>query len=174
MIPMEMNVMNTASVFERLKLQFSGIELRLDETKPESVIVVPKEALKQVAEFLSTNESLAFDALMCLSGIEYESELQAVYHLHSMKYNHKATLRCATSKVDPIIPSVAHVWGIAGWHEREAYDMFGIRFEGNPDLRRILCPDDWEGHPLRKDYIPPKMYHDIPVTILPEEKSKDE
>jgi NADH-quinone oxidoreductase subunit C len=69
-----------------------------------------------------------------------------------------------TSREDPHIPSVAGIWPTAEWHEREAYDLMGIVFDGNPDLRRILCPDDWEGHALRKDYVFPKEYHGIPGT----------
>jgi len=73
-------------------------------------------------------------------------------------------VRVVTDRNDPVISSVAHVWPAADWHEREAFDLMGIRFSGHPDLRRILCPDDWEGHPLRKDYDFPLEYHGIPAT----------
>ena len=73
-------------------------------------------------------------------------------------------IRVVVDRNDPVIPSVADIWPTADWHEREAYDLMGIRFSNHPDLRRILCPDDWEGHPLRKDYEFPLEYHGIPGT----------
>jgi len=86
-----------------------------------------------------------------------------VYVLYSMKHRHRYTLKCPISRETPSVPSVESVWGVANWHEREAYDMFGIVFEGHSDLTRILCPDDWEGYPLRKDYEFPKSYQGMPV-----------
>jgi NADH-quinone oxidoreductase subunit C len=73
-------------------------------------------------------------------------------------------VRVETDRKAPSIPSVSSVWPAADWHEREAYDLMGIDFAGHPDQRRILCPDDWEGHPLRKDYDFPLEYHGIPAT----------
>ena len=110
--------------------------------------------------------------LMCLSGLEKGAELIVVYHLYSMKYDHKCTVQCAVPKEDAHLPTVSDLWPAADWHEREAYDMYGVIFEGHHDHRRILCPDDWEGHPLRKDYKAPESYHDIPLTaIFPPERA---
>jgi len=86
-----------------------------------------------------------------------------VYNLFSMKHRHKIALRVDLPRDNPRVPSVESVWRTADWHEREAYDLFGIHFEGHPDLRRILCPDDWEGYPLRKDYVVQEYYHGIRV-----------
>jgi len=110
---------------------------------------------------------------MCLSGLEMLEQYFVVYHLYSMKYGHKITLRCGDLKNNEVIvPSVSSVWPTAEWHEREAYDFFGIRFSDHPDHRRILCPDDWEGYPLRKDYVPPDRWHNIPLTsILPNQST---
>jgi NADH-quinone oxidoreductase subunit C len=81
-----------------------------------------------------------------------EPRFEVVYHLHSLERNLRVRLKCRLPGGDPAIESVASVWGAANWYEREVFDLFGIRFTGHPDLRRIMLPDDWEGHPLRKDY----------------------
>jgi len=81
-----------------------------------------------------------------------EPRFEVVYHLHSVERNKRVRLKCRLRGEDPIVESVTPVWRGADWYEREVFDMFGIRFLGHPDLRRILMPDDWEGHPLRKDY----------------------
>jgi len=81
-----------------------------------------------------------------------EPRFEVVYHLHSVERHKRVRLKCRVRGEDPILESVTPVWRGADWYEREVFDMFGIRFLGHPDLRRILMPDDWEGHPLRKDY----------------------
>jgi NADH-quinone oxidoreductase subunit C len=81
-----------------------------------------------------------------------EPRFEVVYHLHSIERNLRVRLKCRLGGGDPAIESVASVWRAAAWYEREVFDLFGIRFTGHPDLRRIMLPDDWEGHPLRKDY----------------------
>jgi NADH-quinone oxidoreductase subunit C len=81
-----------------------------------------------------------------------EPRFEVVYHLHSVERKLRVRLKCRLPGGDPVIESVTSVWRAAGWYEREAFDLFGIRFTGHPDLRRIMLPDDWEGHPLRKDY----------------------
>jgi NADH-quinone oxidoreductase subunit C len=81
-----------------------------------------------------------------------EPRFEVVYHLHSLERNERVRLRCRLRGEDPVIESVTGVWRGANWYEREVFDLFGIKFLGHPDLRRIMMPDDWEGHPLRKDY----------------------
>jgi NADH-quinone oxidoreductase subunit C len=81
-----------------------------------------------------------------------EPRFEVVYHLHSVERNQRARLKCRLRGEDPVIESVTGVWRSANWYEREVFDLFGIRFLGHPDLRRILMPEEWEGHPLRKDY----------------------
>lgn len=85
-------------------------------------------------------------------------QVAAIYHLYSMKHRHRLTLRVVMERDGARVPSVAHLWPAANWHEREAYDLVGIVFDGHPDLRRILLPDDWVGHPLRKDYVVQETY----------------
>ena len=157
--------MNTADILSHLQSLLPDAGLEMDTAKPESLIVVPPESLHDVARCLRDDPKLAFDCLMCLSGLETNDQYQVVLHLYSMKHNHKAALRCGAPKDNPVIPTVSDLWATADWHEREAADMFGIRFEGHPDPRRMLCPDDWEGYPLRKDYKPQEKWHDIPLTV---------
>ncbi|MPN12648.1 NAD(P)H-quinone oxidoreductase subunit J [bioreactor metagenome] len=96
--------------------------------------------------------------------MDYKDSLGIVYHLYSMKYNHKIVIKVKLDRQHPVIQSVERVWKTANWHEREAYDMFGVYFEEHPDLERILCPEDWEGYPPRKDYVAPKEYRGIDAT----------
>lgn len=147
------------------RLTAAGLAVEFKPTTPDFHLEVPREILTLVARLLRDDPELAFDSLMCLSGLDWPEYLEVVYHLHSMKHNHKVTLKVRCSKDDPVVPTVCRLWPTAEWHEREAYDLVGVRFEGHPDLRRILLPEDWEGHPLRKDYQPPAFWHDVPVTV---------
>lgn len=129
----------------------------------------------EVARFLRDDARLKLNTLRCISALDLlaEDKLACVYDLYHVPTHRPAELktstclfavRVVTERKHPTIPSVADVWPAADWHEREAYDMMGIIFAGHPDPRRILCPDDWEGFPLRKDYEFPLEYHDIPAT----------
>jgi NADH-quinone oxidoreductase subunit C len=147
------------------RLTAAQIPAQLQETPPEPFLEIPREALPAAAELLKSDADLAFDNLLCLSALERPENLETVYHLFSFRHRRRITLKTRCPKDDPVIPSVAAVWRTAEWHEREAYDLVGIRFSGHPDLRRILLPEDWEGHPLRKDYQPPAAYHGIPLSV---------
>ena len=138
------------------------------EAKVEGVlnpyVRVTPASMKDVALVLRDDEQLHFEVLMCLSGVDYNGgKLGVVYHLHSMKWNHKITIKTEVTADNPHVASVESVWRTANWHEREAFDLIGIVFDGHPDLRRILLPDDWEGHPLRKDYQVPEFYNGMKV-----------
>ena len=106
---------------------------------------------------------LEMDHLELLGGVDYKDRIEVVYVVYSMKHHHRYTLKCRLPREEPQVPTVESVWAVANWHERETYDMFGVVFEGHSDMRRILCPDDWEGYPLRKDYKAPESYLDMPV-----------
>ena len=154
--------MTIPELFAYLQEQAPEAGLELQERHPDPIIRVQADALPAVAKILRDDPKTAFDSLMCLSGLETETELLAVYHLYSFQHRHKITLHCGSSKeADVVVPTVSAIWRTAEWHEREAFDLIGIVFKDHPDPRRILLPDDWEGHPLRKDYVPQESWHGI-------------
>jgi len=155
MNPQEIAALLTEKFGERI------LESNLDEVNPWSC--VEPSAILEAAQFLRNDSRLSLDHLELLGGVDYKDRIEVVYVVYSMEHRHRYTIKCRLSREEPSVPSVESVWGVANWHEREAYDMFGIIFEGHSDLRRILCPDDWEGYPLRKDYVFPKTYRDMPV-----------
>ncbi len=112
-------------------------------------LIVPKERLHSAAKDL---KDLGFDRLGMVTAVDFGDEFELVYRLQSREMHAGMFLKCRVLRSAPVIESVCDLWPAAGWQEREVYDLFGIVFEGHPDLRRILLPDDWVGHPLRKDY----------------------
>ena len=122
----------------------------------EITIVVPREHIVQASRYLKTAPGLEFDMLADLCGadrgIEADPRYEVNYHLFSTKKHHRIRLKVLLPESHPYVDSVTSVWRTANWHERETYDLVGVVFEGHPDLRRILMPDDTVGHPLRKDY----------------------
>ena len=121
----------------------------------ELTLVVPREHLRPLAEFLAGDSDLAFTYLSDVTGVDrfpIEPRFELNYHLLSISRRDALRLRVRLPGDSPVIESVVPVWPTANWHEREIFDLFGMRFDGHPDLRRMLLPDDWEGYPLRKDY----------------------
>jgi NADH-quinone oxidoreductase subunit C len=125
---------------------------------------VDSEHWRPLAEFLRHDERLSFDWLLCITSLDYIADdvLACCYDLMSYTHRHEFAVKVFTDRTAPSIASVADLWATANWHEREAFDLMGIDFPGHPDLRRILLPEDWVGHPLRKDYVFPREYHGIP------------
>jgi NADH-quinone oxidoreductase subunit C len=156
-------------ILQVLQGKFGNKILSSDMTALDPTITVAADSIAEISSFLKNNDELAFDTLMCLSGVDYKGlkgetdRIEVVYHLFSMRQRHQIVLKVQLPREEPVIPSVEQVWDIANWHEREAYDMFGVEFLGHRDLRRILCPDDWVGYPLRKDYVQPETYRGMPV-----------
>ena len=142
--------------------QFSRIE------EKDALIVLPTNWI-EFSTLLKNESDLDFDYLMCISSYDKgDGKIYGVaYNLFSTTKNHYLEVRVETEE-GKSIPSVVSLWQTANWHEREAYDMMGIQFEGHPDLKRILLSDDWEGHPLRKNFKEPNYYHGMPV---PKDKS---
>jgi len=121
----------------------------------ELTLTVQKDAIAEIARFLKENGDLDFNFLSDLCGVdrvETDDVFEVVYHLYSLSKNHRLRLKAPVPSDAPCLPTVTGVWKTANWHERETYDMFGITFDGHPDLRKILTPEDFEGYPLRKDY----------------------
>jgi NADH-quinone oxidoreductase subunit C len=152
------------AVFDMLKGKFGDavVEFQGEGFSPPFVVVAPA-AVKEVARFLRDDPALSFDSLMCLSGVDYKDRFAVAYHLHSLSHRHAVGLKAFLPRETPSLPTVDDVWPAANFQEREAFDLYGIVFTGSKDLRRILLPEDWEGHPLRKDYKYPEFYHGIKV-----------
>lgn len=125
------------------------------EFRGETTVVVPREHLRRAAEFLASEPSLRFTFLSDITTVDrypLEPRFEVNYQLLSMDRRERLRLRVKLPGNSVTVASVTSIWPTANWHERENFDLFGIQFEGHPDLTRILMPDDWEGHPLRKDY----------------------
>ncbi len=154
---------------------------KLDAAGFDPSIEVEPSAIAEICEFLRDDPRTKFEFLQCISGVDYletdakkapkagfEPHMEVVYHLQSYTHKHRLTLKVVLPRWKdnkpgelPEVPSVSGVWKVADWHEREVYDLSGVWFTGHPDLSRILLSEDWEGHPLRKDYEFPLEYHGI-------------
>ncbi|MEP0844947.1 MAG: NADH-quinone oxidoreductase subunit C [Phycisphaerae bacterium] len=167
--------MTPEQIAETLKAEFDGAVVDAIMSGGHPSVVIAAERWHEVALFLRDDPRLRINFLRCISGIDWleRGEIEAVYDLQSLRPagpgelwsgDNDVAVRVRVPREGGHIPSVADVWPAADWHERELYDMFGVVFDNHPDLRRILCPDDWVGHPLRKDYEHPLEYHGIPGT----------
>jgi len=140
---------------ERLKQRFPDSILNISSFRGETTVLVKTEDLLEIGRFLKEDKDLLFNFLSLLCGVDYfprKPRFEVVYHLYSFQYNRRIRIKVPCDGDPPVVPTVIPLWPTANWHERETYDLLGIHFQGHPDPRRILLPDDWEGHPLRKDY----------------------
>lgn len=148
--------MEALQVAEKIKERFPEEVLDVKEFRGQVSVTLKKERILDICRFLHDDPDLFFDYLVDVCGADYlgknEKRFEVVYHLYSIKHRHALRLKAEVAGDTPSIDSVMPVWIGANWHEREAYDMYGIVFNGHPDLRRVLLPEDWEGYPLRKDY----------------------
>jgi NADH-quinone oxidoreductase subunit C len=157
--------MSPEDMHQKLQAQFEGRVREFNGDACDPYIVVEASAMHEIGEYLRHDAELQFDSLMCLSGVDYgpEKALGVVYNFASMTHRHKLTVKVEVPREGGSVPTVSDLWRTAEWHEREAYDMYGMQFENHPDHRRILLPDDWDGFPLRKDYEVQEFYHGIRV-----------
>jgi len=164
--------MDAATIHEMLARKFGERVTGADLAAGSPYAIVAADAIAEVAAYCKAEPLLALDNLMCLSGVDYPKEtpprMEVVYHLFSYRHLHSFALKVQLPRENPALPSVESVWGVANWHEREAWDMFGILFTGHSDMRRILLPDDWEGYPLRKDWQDPEYYNGLHVKPTPQ------
>jgi len=131
----------------------------------DDLLVIPSAKLKEILRLLKDQEPFSFDCLSNLTAVDRKTQFEVVYHLFSYKHRHTVTLKVVLPRDDSAhLETVEDLWGCANWLEREVYDLFGIKFDGHSDLRRIMLPDDWVGYPLRKDYKEEEDYHGISTT----------
>ena len=162
--------------FENIKLLLTGkfgadVIVGEETTGLQPALLIEPDRIADVCLELRDNPNTYFDFLSCLSGVDYGLEANrfgVVYHLASIPYQTQLTLKVSKENNRdlenlPSFPTISSVYRAADWHEREAFDMEGIFFEGHPDLRRILLPDDWQGYPLRKDYKTAEYYKGIKI-----------
>lgn len=147
---------------KNLEEEFLGLE----QGQGELVAMIAPTSIVKACMILHDDVDLSFDLLACLTAVDYfpeEPRYAVVYRLYSTRKNVWVGMRVPVSGTKPIIPTIESVFPAANWHEREVFDMFGIEFEGHSDMRRVLMPQDWEGHPLRKDY--PLGYEEVQFTF---------
>jgi NADH-quinone oxidoreductase subunit C len=159
--------MDAAKIHEVLVGRFGAKVTTAALDGPTPFVVVEPGALVEILTFLKEDGELAFDNLMNLSAVDWPKEtpprMEVVYHLLSYRHGHTFGVKVHLPREEPQVDTVEALWPVANWHEREAYDLFGITFRGHSDPRRILLPDDWTGHPLRKDWVDPELYNGLRV-----------
>ncbi len=168
--------MEALEILQRVKSQFGDRVLEISEKKPDPFAVIDPGAIVEVGRFMHEDPELAMDCLSNQSGVDYKERIEVVYHLFSYARRHGAVLKVKLPRDNPSVATVEGLWKSANWMEREIFDLLGVNFEGHSDLRRILMPEDWIGHPLRKDFVEPPEYHGIstvresPITRLDTKK----
>jgi NADH-quinone oxidoreductase subunit C len=147
-------------ILARLTERFGAGVLASHAEHGDHTLLVDRAALPEVLRFCRDDEALRFDMLMDLTAVDYLTypgreeapRFEVVYHLYSVPHNHRVRIKAGVEEDDPVVPTAVPLWPIADWLEREVWDMFGLRFAEHPDLRRLLLYEQFEGHPLRKDY----------------------
>jgi NADH-quinone oxidoreductase subunit C len=153
-------------LFTFVRNNCKAAEGRADENCTPKAVIIDSADLINVCTALHQNSDTYFDMLSCITAVDngvQAATMEVVYNLYSIPYNHHLTIKVVLSRENPVVDSVSHIWKTADWHEREAFDMMGIKFNSHPDLRRILLPADWDGYPLRKDYKQQEYYRSIKV-----------
>ena len=147
--------MHPENIVAEIRERFPDEVLSSGSTFGQTWAVIRREKADNICRYLKEDPDIKMDYLIDVTAVDWKPKtprFEVVYHLHSIAHGHSLRLKVPVEEEDAWVPTVSTVWRTANWHERETFDLFGIKFEGHPDLRRILMPDDWEGHPLRKDY----------------------
>jgi NADH-quinone oxidoreductase subunit C len=152
--------MDGAAIIDEVRARFAGAVSASHEHRGDHTVVVEREVVRDVLAFCRDAAALQFDMLMDLTAVDYSrfpgredgARFEVVYHLYSLAHNHRLRVKVRVDEDDPVVPTAVPLWPIADWFEREVWDMFGVRFDGHPDLRRLLMYESFVGHPLRKDY----------------------
>jgi len=151
--------MDPLQIAKMIEEKFTGQVLGTMSYADQVGVLLKKDMIKDICFYLRDEPSLKMDHLSDLTAVDYSAypgdtglRFEVVYNMISTVYRHRIRLKVRLPEDDPRIDSVSSVWNTANWHERETYDLMGVRFDGHPDLRRILLPEDWVGHPLRKEY----------------------
>ena len=152
--------MDGGGILDRLRARFGAALVETHAHRGDHTAVVERAAILDVLRFCRDDAELRFDMLSDLTAVDYLKfpgredgpRFEVVYHLYSLPHNHRVRLKVRLDEDDPVVTSAVSVWPIADWLEREVWDMFGVRFAGHPDLRRLLMYEEFVGHPLRKDY----------------------
>ncbi|HYS26297.1 MAG TPA: NADH-quinone oxidoreductase subunit C [Vicinamibacterales bacterium] len=169
--------MDASSIIETLKAAIPGASYETGASVDFATVYVPAASLVETCRALHDTPSLRFNVLLEVTAADYlprEPRFEVVYHLLSIPNRQRLRMkvRVGSNEIDGVVPTVQSIWPAAGWPEREVWDMFGIVFAGHGDLRRLLMPDDWDGHPARKDY--PVQINKAVQTYEPLEVSQDE
>lgn len=160
---MSSEILNVAN---NLKAHFPQAVTGIEEFRGEVTVTVERKAIAEVCQYCRDTDGLEFNLLSDLCGIDYypnTPRFAVSYVLFSLPCNFTLRLKVFVPEEEPVVPTVTGIWPGSNWPEREVYDMFGITFEGHPDMRRVLMPFDWIGHPLRKDY--PLGYEEVQFTF---------
>jgi NADH-quinone oxidoreductase subunit C len=158
--------MTPEEIQQSLAAKFGDAVGPLQPPNKDPWVEVKPAAIREVCAFLKSDPQLQFDCLINLTAVDWpkQNQIHVVYHLFSYSKRHSFVLKAKLDRAAPAVPSLEPVWKSADWLEREQFDLLGVTFEGHPDLRRIMLPDDWVGHPLRKDYAEQSQYHQISTT----------
>jgi NADH-quinone oxidoreductase subunit C len=163
--------MQAKAIFDRLAAKLGDAVYELTEAgakdgPKDPFCKVKPGSLLEVAKVLRDEPELRFDFLNNVTAVDWIKQdiLQVVYHVWSYTHFHEFIVKVDLPRKEPVVPSLVSIWPGANWLEREQFDLLGVLFEGHPDLRRILMPDDWDGHPMRKDYKEAAEYRGMPTT----------
>lgn len=149
--------MNKYELLSKVQEKYEGREV-FDDDSNDQGIVIESGLVPEIFEWLRDDPEMKFDYLEFETAVDRPPDhLDMIYSVFSYEHQHRLCLKVQLPRTHPQIASIIHLWTNADWNEREVYDLYGIHFTGHPDLRRLMMPEDWEGHPLRKDYMHPNV-----------------